>query len=241
MWKGRLLLGLVLSGAMAANGWALTYTGNISYADGTAQISPAAPSPWDDAVLSWEVTAGTGSWTYKYTWSDPGSLQKNVSHFSIEVSSNFTAADLLSWEFSSQGGAIKALEGPKTHDELAGGIYGYKWETEELDGLGIYAFTLTLVSTRAPMWGDFYLKDGKFKDKTTGVEGMVWFSNLEFGSDTMAAVANGNADGWVLVPNSKGGTGGGDPIPEPGTMLLLGTGLLGIARLGRRTAPKREG
>lgn len=235
MWTGRLGLGLLVWGALATNGWALTYTGDISYADRTAQINPAAPSPWDDAVLSWKVAGGADSWTYTYTWSDPGCRQKSISHFSIEVSSNFTASDLLSWEFSSTGGKIKAIEGPKTHNDLAGGIYGYKWETQKYGGLGIYGFTLTLVSTRPPMWGDFYLKDGKFKDKTTGVEGMVWFSNLGFGSDTMAAVANGNADGWVLVPNSKGGTGGGDPIPEPGTMLLLGTGLLGIARLGRRS------
>ena len=239
MWKGRLGLGLLVWGALATSAWALTYTGSISYLDG-AQISPAAPSPWDDAVLSWEVTAGTDSWTYKYTWSDLGSPQKNVSHFSIEVSSNFTAADLLSWEFSSGGGTIKELEGPKTHNELAGGIYGYKWETEEYDDLGIYGFTLTLASTRAPMWGDFYLKGGMFQGGANGNGGMVWLANLGFGSDTMAAVANGNADGWVLVPNSKGGTGGGDPIPEPGTMLLLGTGLLGIARLGRRSGRRVE-
>jgi PEP-CTERM motif-containing protein len=44
-------------------------------------------------------------------------------------------------------------------------------------------------------------------------------------------------------PGNGGGNppgGGGSPVPEPGTMLLVGTGLAGAAFLRRRRQPKVE-
>jgi len=49
---------------------------------------------------------------------------------------------------------------------------------------------------------------------------------------------NGNWNDFAITQVGIGGETGAAPVPEPATMLLLGTGLIGIAGVGRRRMKK---
>jgi hypothetical protein len=206
--KKLILAVLILFCCFVANGWATTFIGNISnfLPDNTL----VGTLDWSiDTQLSWIVdnTTNTGYWTYLYSFTAP---QKDISHGIIEVSSNFSSANIFP-------GTTMPYFGPTTYSGtdpsnpgMPGSMWGIKWE-----GFG----TWTIVTDRAPMWGDFYAVDGKGD--------LVCAYNLKFGIDTNALIDNGNAGGWALVPDTDTGV-----IPEPGTILLLGSGFLGLGLVG---------
>jgi hypothetical protein len=87
---------------------------------------------------------------------------------------------------------------------------GVKWNAD--DGTD---FTATLVTARAPVWGDFYAKDRK----TDQVDNAAWNTGF-LDADPLDLPANGSIDNHALVPDTVT-----TPVPEPGTLLLVGTGL----------------
>lgn len=220
MKKG-LAICLVVVLGLAGNSLATVFTGSIvSSIDNN--FNPTGTliglEDWKSgAQLSWSVDDQTyaGLWTYTYTFS---AERKDISHGIIEVSDTFTSANIFA-------GTTGGYDGPKTYSGadpsnpgMPGAMWGIKWNDTA---------TWTIVTDRAPMWGDFYAVDGK-----GGALGVLAY-NSGYGAETTAAIGDGNAGGWILTPDTQSGV-----IPEPGTFLLLGSGLLGIAFYQRRRAKK---
>lgn len=164
------------------------------------------------SVLSWIVSfdSATNYWTYRYTFTTDG--KPGISHVITEVSGTFDSDNI-------EAGTTKGYElGTYSSDDrsnpgLIGDLYGLKFETTRKSEEKTY--TWTIVTDRAPIWGDFYAKGGK--------NGYVY--NTGFGTTNDAPIGNNdNLFGWILVPDTV--TRMTTTVPEPETLILLGIGIL---------------
>ena len=73
--------------------------------------------------------------------------------------------------------------------------------------------------------------------------GQVAVSFQKLGYDSLGLLGYADEGSDLLASNWEGGGGSssGTPVPEPATMLLLGSGLIGIAVSGKKRFKKRKG
>ncbi|RNC70412.1 MAG: hypothetical protein ED859_06285 [Desulfuromonadales bacterium] len=171
--------------------------------------------------LSWNVSSvGGGRWEYVYTFDvvpTSGKI-KELSHFIVEVTQDGAPFNILA-------GTSAPKEGPATY-RLSGSnplmpnpLYGVKFDFGSTGGNAVY----TMVTDRAPVWGNFYVKDGK--DGGTSV--VAWNNGLSH-ADYRTNLNLSSAD-FIVRPD-----GSATPAPVPAALWLFGSGLVGMIGVRRR-------
>ena len=202
----KLILSLLAIAVIAMNvpALAVTFTGSLSTPDGIT-----ATAPWSDGFsIEWTITQNADlSWKYQYSF---GYDFKEISHFIVAVSPDVTADDF--WDINHSGGALAVYSGDDpSNPGMPSALKGLKIDVTNDNESRYFEF----ISSRAPVWGDFYVKDGKYDGNE------VYAYNSTFGTDDpLDDPANGSINYKILRPDTHT-----DMIPEPATLILMGSAL----------------
>ncbi|MFC1805473.1 GEVED domain-containing protein [Planctomycetota bacterium] len=231
------------------------FVGSRSTADATVYAQGGWSGTGNNGFeISWAIQdkmAGTlGMWDYSYTISGQGGapLSKALSHWDLQISETLS----LPFEQAFQNLGSDLEGGPKWHQPTPPGdtakygnplmpapLYGLKWETTG-DPL---TYATDFQTTQAPVWGDFYAKDGFDVVKNGAKCGpkekvavVAW--NLGFGETPVDGLADytrwiptpdtvtdppGEVADWGDLPDSFGTLNPDGPRHLDGTHEWLGT------------------
>ena len=195
-------------------------TGNSVGADGLILGNNGWVSSDEPLLLRWNVSWDGSVWHYQYTFNEL-ELTGGLSHFILEVSDCLMPSDIIDPSHPLESGDPQLYSpGDPSNPSLPDDIWGIKLDTGG-GGMTVVSFD----SSRDPVWGDFYAKDG-----TKG--GAAWNAGFtDPDVDPMAAAASGSIDSHILVPDSTTTV-----VPAPGAVMLGAAGMALVGWLRRRKA-----
>lgn len=259
-----ILLALILCVGLAKNSMAtsvLMYSGFVS--NENAYSTTIGTGTWTSGtMLEWSIyfDEATGEYTFNHHWNNGGDKANDISHFILEVSGQFTTANILP-------GTTPGYEGPTTnsYDEdnpnLPEDIYGIRWEklkgqdNSELGPKGLlrHDYFFAKDDIVGPAWKpgytthprDVYLLKRKYISDGYDIDVPISKPNRKldilrkprsrvyrYDSYPLKRIYFSDIyDDAVPIPNSHA-------TPEPGTLLLLSAGLLGLIALRYRKSKR---
>lgn len=210
---------LALVAAVGSNAHATVLTGSLSTA--TGGLLAGGNYATGGFVISWNISDNpNGTWNYNYTFTRPNGSEVSgpaVSHIILQLSQTFTPSDLLSFNNSNIESVEFGSFGPgPSNPGIPGSLSGLKFNTDD-------PFTISFVTTRAPMWGSFYVKGGSSSFAFNEDFGAIVANPNNYNAPAMDAL--GNLLNMILVPNTV-------PAPTAAGVLALG-GLVATRRRRR--------
>ncbi len=188
--------------------------------------------------ISWDIEqVGADLWTYSYKLSNAdGSMPTDpaLSHFILEVSGDITDENWHTYFPDVTTGTVVEVEDftatsdGNSNPYLPGTLHGIKFAGDN------YIFEFT--STQAPVWGDFYAKDGKHLDPESTKEfATAWNAGITGDGPTLETT---DFTPWIPRPDGDGLSPPATIVPEPG-LSVLGLSALLAGAVARRKAKKK--